>query len=903
MARCSRPRFTAKETAEATALKKRFEGRVRLSWLALLAERAWEALLLPFVVVCAFLIITLLSGWSVMPPLMHRILLGAFGVAFIVSFLPLVRLVVPTRIEALRRFERNANIKHRPASSYEDQLGTTAAPVTAMLWATHRKRLARLVAKLKPSWPAPRTDRNDPYAIRVLLLLGLIVAALAAGADSRPRLAAAFSPTASNTTTALLRLDAWVTPPIYTGLAPIILADGSETVGAGSETFRALSVPERSQLIIRTHVPDGDDVTLTIRKGSTADPKTIEPKTGGATGLVEFNVGVMEPLTADVRIGGQTVAQWQFELIEDTPPTIALTTDPKTMPRGALRLLYGALDDYGVASAEVQFALAAGEDQAFVPPAPGEEVGEDALVEANPLFNPPVMPLQLPQTNAKKVKGRATQDLTAHPWAGLKVRMTLIARDQADKAGKSQVYEFVLPERTFTDPLARAVVEQRKKLVREPAALATVARAIDALTLGEERVIDDRLVYLSLRDSYWRLLNNDSRESVASVVDQLWATALRIEEGDLPEAEHELKIAQDALKKALQENASSDEIECRVEELRAALGRYLQALAEQQQETADMPQQEAKDGEQLVSEQDLDKLLESIQDLSEAGSKEQAERMLSELNDILEQLQTGNLPKNAKQKRANEMMKELDDVVSDQQKLLDDTFAEKQKQGKGGGGDQFKVSPPNQSMDFGQGMGKAPFQDQLPQGGQSGAKAQGQSGRQGDAAGGETELGKQGQQQGPLGELAKRQKKLRDKLQQLMERMRAQGGDASKEFGGAEEAMEDAEEALAKRDLESATQNQTLALDRMRKGAQAMAQEMMENGEMQAGRGPGSNGRDPLGRPDRSNRPDLGLSAQVPDEIDIQRAREVLDELRRRIGDPSRTTLELDYLERLIRSF
>jgi hypothetical protein len=94
-----------------------------------------------------------------------------------------------------------------------------------------------------------------------------------------------------------------------------------------------------------------------------------------------------------------------------------------------------------------------------------------------------------------------------------------------------------------------------------------------------------------------------------------------------------------------------------------------------------------------------------------------------------------------------------------------------------------------------------------------------------------------------------------------------------------------------------------LALDRMRKGSQAMAQEMMENGEMQAGRGPGSNGRDPLGRPDRSNRPDLGLSSQVPDKIDIQRAREVLDELRRRIGDPSRTTLELDYLERLIRSF
>jgi len=292
--------------------------------------------------------------------------------------------------------------------------------------------------------------------------------------------------------------------------------------------------------------------------------------------------------------------------------------------------------------------------------------------------------------------------------------------------------------------------------------------------------------------------------------------------------------------------------------------------------------------------------------LAEAGSKEMAERMLSELNDILDRLQTGNLPENAKQKRASRMMKDLDDVVSDQQKLLDDTFAEKrQQQGKGGGGDQFEVSPPNQQMDFGQGMGMAPFLDQMPQSGQGGPKAQGQSGRQGDApGGGEAQLGSpKSQPQASLDQLAKRQKALRDKLQGLVDRMRMEGGDGSSQFEGAEEAMQDAEEAIGERDLDRATQSQSLALDRMRKGAQNMAQQMMENGEMQAGRGPGNNGRDPLGRPDRSNRPDLGLSVQVPDEIDIQRAREVLDELRRRIGDPSRPTLELDYLERLIRSF
>ncbi len=178
------------------------------------------------------------------------------------------------------------------------------------------------------------------------------------------------------------------------------------------------------------------------------------------------------------------------------------------------------------------------------------------------------MPLQLSKANAKKVEGRATQDLTAHPWAGLKARVTLIARDQAGQIGESEPFEFVLPERQFTKPLAQAVVEQRKKLVREPDTAGKVARALDALTLGGEKVIEDKIVYLGLRNAYWRLRNDQSREGLSSVVEQLWQVALRIEDGDLPEAERELKAVQDALQKALQENASPDEIKSLVDELR-----------------------------------------------------------------------------------------------------------------------------------------------------------------------------------------------------------------------------------------------------------------------------------------------------------------------------------------------
>ena len=901
-----RPKPTPPEPAEDNALAKRFERKVRLSRLALLAERIWEASLWPFIIVCAFLIVSLLELWTVLPPLLHRVLLGAFGLALLASFLPLIRLPLPTRPEALRRLERNANIKHRPASSYEDRLGATPPKETALLWAAHRERLARLVAKLRPSWPAPRSDRNDPYALRAALLITVVAAVLASGGNSWDRLRSAFSPAASGTP-ALLRLDAWVTPPVYTGIAPIVLADGGEPVGAGSESFRALSVPERSELIVRTHAPQGETVSLSMSSDDGSPPKTIEPKTGGSEGLVEFNVALAQPVSADVKIGGQTVSKWRFDLIKDEAPTINLMGNPTTTPRGALRLVFRADDDHGVANAEAKFALSQGEDAGFKAPPPA---GVEDTVVADPLLQPPVMPLQLPRANAKRVDGRATQDLTAHPWAGLKVRMTLIARDQASQAGESLPYEFVLPERTFTKTLAKAVVEQRKKLVREPDSTEGVARALEALTLGGDKVIDDSFVYLALRDAYWRLGSDPSRESVASVVDQLWSVALRIEDGDLPEAERDVKSAQDALAQALKDNASPEEIKRLVDELRTALSRYLQALASQQQDKGNMPPQEQQNGDQLVSQQDLDKLLSNIEKLAQAGSKEMAERMLSELKDILDRLQTSSFAENAQQQRAGRMMKDLSDVISKQQKLLDDTFKAKREQqsdSESQQSGQFEVSPPGQPLEFGPGMSMAPLFEQMPGDAEQGSeKGQGESGGQGSPPGpGQLEQGQQpqGQRPGKHGPLGDRQQELVDKLQSLIDRFRIEGGEPPDQFEGAQEAMGDAKEAIGEDSLDRATQQQSLALDRLRKGAQSMAEQMMQNGESQAQQGPGNNGRDPLGRPDRSNRPDLGLSVKVPDEIDIQRAREVLDELRRRLGDPARPALELDYLERLIKPF
>ena len=62
-------------------------------------------------------------------------------------------------------------------------------------------------------------------------------------------------------------------------------------------------------------------------------------------------------------------------------------------------------------------------------------------------------------------------------------------------------------------------------------------------------------------------------------------------------------------------------------------------------------------------------------------------------------------------------------------------------------------------------------------------------------------------------------------------------------------------------------------------------------------------GTDPLGRPLRGREWGDELSKMIPGEMDVQRVRRILEELRRRLSDPSRPQIELDYIERLLKDY
>jgi hypothetical protein len=124
------------------------------------------------------------------------------------------------------------------------------------------------------------------------------------------------------------------------------------------------------------------------------------------------------------------------------------------------------------------------------------------------------------------------------------------------------------------------------------------------------------------------------------------------------------------------------------------------------------------------------------------------------------------------------------------------------------------------------------------------------------------------------------------------------------QLGGAGEAMERAERALRDGDLDGATQEETRALEQLRQGAREMAQQMLRQMPSRFGLNDPNGELDPMGRPpQRTDGPDPGVGVKVPDQIDVQRAREILEELRRRLGEPTRPPLELEYLERLLKRF
>lgn len=799
--------------------------RVALARLVLLWERLWPALWPLLAVAGLFLALALGGLLPALPGWLHLLALIAFASAAVAAVIRgFGHFRLPTAGAAQRRLETDAGLAHRPLTVIQDQPASTLRnPAESALWQAHIARALAALARARVRWPHPGLARRDPRALRVAVILAVGIGFVVAGGDAGNRLARAVSPDLTGLGAAApATVEMWVTPPEYTGLAPVLFDPQALPI-------EPVPTPSGSVILAQLHDGRGQPV-LTLG----ATEHLLEPASDRSW-RVQIPVEALQPADTalTLRQGSNEIIALNLALIPDRPPTVAFATPPAPTNRAALQIEHSADDDYGVLQTTARIERPA-----------AEATGADADLAID---------LILPQPVPGDQAIGSFHDLTAHPWAGLPVVIQLTATDALDQRGLSDPLTITLPEREFSHPIARQLIALRKQLVRNPDDTQTVVSALSSIASQPDRYANDFTVHLALRIAASRLLHGEPPEAPASVQQLLWDTALHIEDGGLSLAERELRDLQQQLQEALANNAEDAEIERLLDQLREALDRFFQAAREnlaRQLERGEIPQMLPDANTLALSQQDLEQMIDRAQDLAQMGARDAAREMLNQLQQMLENL--SNQPMLARQppgqQQAEQLLDRLQDITRGQQQLLDRTFRDSQ-------------------------------QGERPEDGGRASTAE--------------------------------QESLRRQLGEAMRQLGEMSGDIPPQLGNAEQSMRQSSQALSGGEPGEALGPQGQALDQLREGARAAAQQLAEQlGQTGQGQGnqPGQlgqfrDGQDPLGRQrDGTTGLDTGR-VSIPEESDLQRAREILNELRRRSGERERPLTEQEYIDRLLRRF
>lgn len=583
-----------------------------------------------------FVALSWLDLWRLAPVEARMVGVGLFG--FLALYL-IAREIMrgwPRRANALQRLDAAAAASLQPARSLDDTLAAqNNDPATRALWDLHRRRLETALAETPVTPPTPHLARRDPYALRALALVAAVAAGFIAGDEKGARLAAAFDwRIGGHFLGTADRIDAWFEPPAYTGRPAIVLGPDGGVVEVPQGAVLRLR-PETAQVSV--------DGGLTLASSEKSDDPTAT-KTADAT--TYKLIGPAQLALPDGR-------RFEVAAIPDLPPQVALTERPRNNTRGSMTLVYEANDDYGVVGVEAVFDKKPGDRRA--------------------LYVPPRLPLSPPMGPGDDGAGKTTLDLAESPYAGTPVTLRIVAKDGAGQEGASSPVEVMLPQRRFKNPLARALIEQRRILALDPDNRAAVRLAIEALALAPEAFDTPSAVFLGLRAAHVGLEGPRSDDDLRGVVDMLWALALTVENDHAAQSANDLRAAEQALREVMARGESEEEIARKTGELRAALDKMLEQMGVRPD--PNRPPRAASGDDGSVTPEELQSMLDDIDKAVKAGDTAQAQQLLDELQDIMENLQAaeGGGASGQRQQGAK-ALKELDDLAREEQQLRDETF-------------------------------------------------------------------------------------------------------------------------------------------------------------------------------------------------------------------------------------
>ncbi|WP_208352347.1 TIGR02302 family protein [Pseudaestuariivita rosea] len=779
----------------------------------------------------------------------------------------------PDLAEALQRID--ATLPGRPITALADTQAIGAGDTQSEeVWRIHVARMADRARAAKPVDPNLQISDRDPFALRYVALIAFVTALLF---GSIYRVSTVSGMTTANEPLAVgPTWEGWVEPPFYTAKPSLYLND----IEPGP-----LQVPEGSRITIRLY---GEVGALAVNETVSGQPApAADPETPPAM-VHDFEV----TQSGTIAIEGPGGVAWNISVLDDTAPTVRVNGPVERMASGEMNQPFAAQDDYGVLSGTARIVL----------DLPSVDRRHGLTTDPEPRE---AIVVDLPITisgDRSNFEETLIEDFSLHPFANLPVTLTMTVQDEQGQTGQSEPAQIVLPGRRFFDPMAAAIIEQRRDLLWTKENAPRVTQVLRAVSHLPDDIFRSETAYLRLRVTLRRLENMTefglTTEQQDEIAQALWDLAVLLEEGDISDAAERLRQAQERLSEAIENGASDEEIAQLMQELRDATRDYMRQLAQQGQENGD--QQMAQDENTITITQDqLQQMMDQIQELMEQGRMAEAQELLDQLNQMMENMRTAQMQPG--QGQGNPAMEGLAESLREQQGLSDEAFRDFQEQSnpnaqsgqsqqnQGRSGDQGRGEQHDNGQQQGQGQGQQPGQPQQGQGGtQSGENS-----------------------------LAQRQGDLRRELERQQQNLPGAGtpeGDAAREaLDRAGRAMDQAEDALRNNDLPGALDNQADAMEALREGMRNLGEALAQNQQNQQQNGQSGDrmgqarplSRDPLGR----NLGDDRRGAQGTDQELLQgediyrRAEELLDEIRRRSGDPNRSETELEYLRRLLDRF
>lgn len=758
------------------------------------------------------------SAWGSPAPLAAAILFYAGIVYFTLGDIRFFRF--PKTHEIDRRMERDSGLRHRPASGFGDRLANPAKMETKSLWQLSRKSVLSMLPRLKSAKPAAILARRDPFALRLAVVMFFGLAIFISGESSQEKIKTGLMPvTISKAEKKTANIALWITPPEYTGIQPLEL-----TADTHPEN---LEIPEGSKLKVTAQGWGLGTPILSI--GDNEQPLQKMDKNAF---MLETQIAPGDTITLSQLYIPR--ASWDYKMIPDTPPKILNAGEFEILPDGAQRFPLTVYDDYGVQTLSMHMQL---DNITGDPPPLGSEVTETRSV---------ISPAKT------EFKIAPVYDLTVHPWAGLPVTIGFEVEDYAGHKVQAEPIKLILPERHFSHPVAKTLIALRKKLIWSPLDdYGEITQTLEALLTAPGFFQNDPVVFLAIRSAASRARwSGPSLETAQSLASLLWDTALRVERDNLSLAAKNLRDAQQALEKALQNpDISQEEIARLMEDLRLAMAEYFSELQKELQkrmaEGRQLPMIPPEMMKNTLNPDALSQFLDQMESQMRSGDKKSAQEMLAQLQRLLDMMDPSvSRPWPPDMQMMSNGINELQELIERQQDLLSQTE--------------------DQSRNWSEEMDTSPH------------KAE------------------------------------QEALRFILGRLMLDAGEALKEIpenmGKAEQEMRGSSEALADNSPDLSLPHQEQAIEYLKKTQEDLQQQLSQKLQNMMGFGLSGApmGYDPLGRPlggDDQNGLLPGSKVQIPDETERNRAHEILKLLRQRSGEFDRPDEELEYFRRLLRQF